>query len=250
MRKAVLQERVKATGDISKPMVYGNVLHAVFQSALEGNDFSTERLHLHIDRIVVDNIESFFLLQEEISVAVEHVRSKLPLIQEWAKLYLSSKPNAKATVPDHRGPVTPIVAINKLLEVEEHIWSPSYGLKGTKGNSAKTLTIPLELKTGRSQSIEHRAQTMLYTLLMSDRYDINVHMGLLYYMEANEMIRVPAIKNELRELIIKRNQVASYMYMRETLPEMRQDEHACSRCYAKTSCFVYHKVAQLKAVEW
>ncbi|KAF8534757.1 hypothetical protein BDD12DRAFT_389116 [Trichophaea hybrida] len=111
-----------------------------------------------------------------------------------------------------------------------------------KGNSAKTLTIPLELKTGRSQSIEHRAQTMLYTLLMSDRYDINVHTGLLYYMEANEMIRVPAIKDELRELIIKRNQVASYMYMRETLPEMRQDEHACSRCYAKTSCFVYHKL--------
>jgi len=166
---------------------------------------------------------------------------------------------AKATVVDHRGPATPIVAINKLLEVEEHIWSPSYGLKGnidatvqaivvepkgkgTKGNSAKTLTIPLELKTGRSQSMAHRAQTMLYSLLMSDRYDINVHMGLLYYMEANEMIRVPAIKNELRELIIKRNEVASYIYARETLPGMLQDEHSCSRCYAKNSCFVYHKV--------
>jgi DNA replication ATP-dependent helicase Dna2 len=93
MRKAVLQERVKATGDISKPMVYGNVLHAVFQSALESNDFSTERLHMHIDRVVIDNIESFFLLQEEIAVAIAHVRSKLPLIQEWANLYLSSKPN-------------------------------------------------------------------------------------------------------------------------------------------------------------
>lgn len=35
----------------------------------------------------------------------------------------------------------------------------------------KTLTIPLELKTGKNAgSTMHRAQTMLYTLLMSDRY--------------------------------------------------------------------------------
>lgn len=150
------------------------------------------------------------------------------------------------------------MAINKLLDVEEHIWSPLWGLKGNidatvqaviiepkpvKGTkTARTLTIPLELKTGRSQNMAHRAQTMLYTLLMSDRYDIKVLSGLLYYMETREMIRVPAIKNELKELVIKRNQVASFMCARETLPEMLQDEHACTRCYAKTACFVYHKV--------
>jgi DNA replication ATP-dependent helicase Dna2 len=114
--------------------------------------------------------------------------------------------------------------------------------KGDKGSSSKTLTVPLELKTGRSHAMEHRAQTMLYTLLMSDRYDINVSGGLLYYLETNEMIRVPAIRNELRELIIKRNHVANFISMRETLPKMLLDQHACSRCYAKTSCFIYHKV--------
>lgn len=276
MRKAVLQERVKATSDISKPMVYGNVLHAVFQSGLEDSDFSTESLHSHLDRIVADNIEGFYLLKEEIPVAIAHVRSKLPLLQEWAGLFLSSKPNvlppshqipifnadrfkAKATVLDHRGSRTPIVAINKLLEVEERVWSPSYGLKGnidatvqativepkgkgTAGNSAKTLVVPLELKTGRSQSMAHRAQTMLYTLLASDRYDLNVLTGLLYYMEANEMVRIPTIKNELRDLIIKRNAVADYISSRDSLPEMLKDEYSCSRCYAKTSCFIYHKV--------
>ena len=112
--------------------------------------------------------------------------------------------------------------------------------KGTQ--AAKTLTLPLELKTGKAQDLSHRAQTMLYTLLMSDRYDINVLGGLLYYMETGEMIRVPAIKNELKELVMKRNQVASFMCARETLPEMLQDERTCSYCYAKTSCFVYHKV--------
>ena len=73
------------------------------------------------------------------------------------------------------------MSINKLLDVEEHVWSPQYGLKGNidatvqvlmkDGGTEKTLTIPLELKTGRNTSNEaHRAQTALYTLLLSDRY--------------------------------------------------------------------------------
>lgn len=86
-----------------------------------------------------------------------------------------------STVTDYRGGSQPLVAVNKLLDIEEHVWSPLYGLKGNidatvqavlaEGASKKTLTVPLELKTGRNSSVvAHRAQTMLYTLLMSDRY--------------------------------------------------------------------------------
>ena len=73
------------------------------------------------------------------------------------------------------------LSINKLLEVEEHIWSPMYGIKGNidatvqvacrDGGTDKTLVVPLELKTGKKDtSMAHRAQTALYTLLLSDRY--------------------------------------------------------------------------------
>ena len=92
MRKAVLQDRVKATGDISKPMVYGNIIHTLFQAALEGHDFSTAALHSHIDRIVSNNIESLYLLREEIADAIVYVRAKVPLLQEWAKIFLSATP--------------------------------------------------------------------------------------------------------------------------------------------------------------
>jgi DNA replication ATP-dependent helicase Dna2 len=272
MRKAVLQDRVKATSDISKPMVYGNIIHTLFQAALEGHDFSTAALHSHIDRIVSNNIESLYLLREEIADAIAYVRAKVPLLQEWAKIFLSARPTVcfslylsqtsltvqyNATVADHRGRGAPKIAINKLLDIEEHIWAPSYGLKGNidatvqaivierDGKDRKTLAMPLELKTGRNtQATAHRAQTMLYTLLMSDRYDMDVQNGLLYYMETAEMMRIPAVRNELRELISKRNQVAAYMHIRESLPEMLRDDYACSRCYAKTPCFVYHKVCQ------
>ena len=73
-----------------------------------------------------------------------------------------------------------LMSINKLLEVEEKVWSPMYGLKGNvdatvlvllqDGSHEMTLTVPFELKTGKHQSAAHKAQTSLYTLLLSDRY--------------------------------------------------------------------------------
>ena len=74
------------------------------------------------------------------------------------------------------------MSINKLLEVEEHVWSPMYGLKGNidatvqirleEDDGTKTLTVPFELKTGKHSSAAHKAQTSLYTLLLSDRYGV------------------------------------------------------------------------------
>ena len=72
------------------------------------------------------------------------------------------------------------MCINKLLEVEEKVWSPMFGLKGNvdatvqvklqSGTNEATLTVPFELKTGKHSSAAHKAQTSLYTLLLSDRY--------------------------------------------------------------------------------
>ena len=73
------------------------------------------------------------------------------------------------------------MSINKLLDVEEHVWSPMYGLKGNidatvqvtmqDGEEETTLIVPFEVKTGsNSSNAAHKAQTALYTLLLSDRY--------------------------------------------------------------------------------
>lgn len=73
------------------------------------------------------------------------------------------------------------MSINKLLDVEEHVWSPQYGLKGNIDATVqvvmhddlgeRVLTVPLEVKTGRNtSSTAHEAQTALYNLLLSNRY--------------------------------------------------------------------------------
>lgn len=75
------------------------------------------------------------------------------------------------------------MCVNKLLEVEEHVWAPMYGLKGNidatvqinlqEGDDEKTLTVPFELKTGKHFSAAHKAQTSLYTLLLANRYGMS-----------------------------------------------------------------------------
>lgn len=94
-RKAVMQDRVKATGDVSRPMVYGNILHALFQVALEANDFSTTYLNTGVDKLVIEHVESLYVLHEEIPVATEYLRSKLGLLQDWAKTFVSAKPKVQ-----------------------------------------------------------------------------------------------------------------------------------------------------------
>lgn len=92
----------------------------------------------------------------------------------------------EAILSDSRAPVDdPLrLAITQTCDIEEDIWSPKYGLKGKvdvsvmgrfKGGGedeeGENKVIPFEIKTGRAVAgNEHRAQTMLYTLLMSDRY--------------------------------------------------------------------------------
>lgn len=146
------------------------------------------------------------------------------------------------------------MAVTKLLDVEEHVWSPMYGLKGNidatvevamlDGKQTRTLTVPFEVKTGKNANTSHVAQTALYTLLLSDRYDIDISYGVLYYMETSKTMRIPAIRHELRQMILQRNELACHVRERSVqLPPMLQSKHMCGRCYAKTSCFIYHKLA-------
>lgn len=124
------------------------------------------------------------------------------------------------------------MAITQLHDVEEDIWSPTYGLKGkldatvqalissppslpTQTRSTTTHPTPLEIKTGRAiAGTEHRAQTLLYTLLASERYATPVPAGLLYYTQSEEVVKVPANRNEIRALLAQRNLLAGFVVRR------------------------------------
>ncbi|WEW61569.1 DNA replication endonuclease-helicase Dna2 [Emydomyces testavorans] len=251
-RRAVLQDRIKATSDASKPQVYGHILHEVFQEAMKANRWELDWLKSLIETTLPKYLEQLYQIHMEPSEAAEYLQTKMPALRAWAEVFIHNQPTPESTVEDRNGTKARL-CINKLLEVEEHVWSPTYGLKGNvdatvqvvlQGKAElKTLTVPLELKTGRNSTNEtHRAQTALYSLLLSDRYDIDVTFGLLYYLEVSKTQRVRAIPAEIRQMIQQRNRLAGYVRERLDLPPMLKNPRLCNQCYAKSSCFVYHKL--------
>lgn len=194
------------------------------------------------------------------------------------------------------GSQTALLSIKAPLDIEEDIWSPTFGLKGKLDASLDAVVevieraqdpfkraicpvtrsmsahkFPFEIKTGRPVTgMEHRAQTMLYTLLMSERYDCDVQSGLLYYTQSEEVVRVPAVRNEIAALVMLRNEMAQYMMRRMTslrggdtyaehvnpalrdveecvtppesfLPPTIDDARTCGKCYVVDTCMLYRR---------
>jgi DNA replication ATP-dependent helicase Dna2 len=256
MRRAVLQDRVKATNAASQPQVYGHILHEIFGHALRLNKWDHQTFLAIIEKTLPSYIESLYEIGVQIADATEYLLGKSPELMAWASVFVGEKFSSDALIRDRNGVLVP-TTINKLLEVEEHIWSPMYGLKGNidatvqvqmqlPGEAApKTLLVPLELKTGKKDNVEqHRVQTALYTLLLSDRYDINVTCGVLYYMETSKTFRVEGIRNEIRHMVIERNELACYVHDKLALPPMIKKQHLCKTCYSKSACFTYHRLSE------
>jgi DNA replication ATP-dependent helicase Dna2 len=256
MRRAVLQDRVKATNAVSQPQVYGHILHEIFGYALKLNKWDQQTFREIIDKVLPSYIESLYEIGVRIPDATEYLLGKQSELMGWASVFVGDTLSADAVIRDRHGVLVP-ATITKLLELEEHIWSPMYGLKGNidatvqakmklpNDEKPRTLLVPFELKTGKRDNVEqHRVQTALYTLLLSDRYDINVTCGMLYYMETNKTFRVEGIRNEIRHMIIERNELACYVHDKLALPPMIKKQHLCKSCYSKSACFTYHKLCE------
>ncbi|KAJ5027060.1 DNA replication factor Dna2-domain-containing protein [Bipolaris maydis] len=254
LRRAVLQDRVKATSRANAPMLYGTLLHELFQEAIKVNKWDTAFLLETIEKLLPSHMETILEINSTCEDVKEHMSSKLPELQAWAKIFVCAEPQADAVVRERNGRQC-TMSINKLLDVEEHVWSPMYGLKGNidatvqvtmrDDQGERTLTVPFEVKTGKNSSnAAHVAQTALYNLLLSNRYDVNIAYGILYYLETSDISRIPAIRNDIIHMIIKRNELACYVRDRIDLPPVLKEDFKCQKCYAQEACFLYHNLVE------
>ncbi|KAJ3256230.1 Tripartite DNA replication factor [Chytriomyces hyalinus] len=259
LRRSVFQDLCRVTNDSSPALVYGKILHEVFQTCLlrKSDGFSDSMLEKVIGTQVHACLEDLWAIGETEESAKLHMMEMVPSIKDWGRKYYGKLINSSGTISvarsDTREKTT--ACVSKVLDIEEHIWSPTWGIKGNidaslevkiqTGNlRSSTAIMPFEIKTGKSTTaLNHRAQASLYTLMMQDRYDIDVSGSMLYYMKTGEMIHIPFNRNEARGLIINRNRLAQSVTTR-TLPGMLQNSNACTRCYSLNTCLVYHKAVE------
>lgn len=155
------------------------------------------------------------------------------------------------------------IRVIRILNAEQMIISHNLGLKGkldlvmqceyssNNQNTLKRAIIPFELKTGENEIYTHNGQTMLYCLLLMQKYkqyeNIN---GLLYYLRKNKLIHIKPKSAEIVNLLIRRNFLAKFMKNlystshKLELPPMLANNHECSRCYMNHVCSLVNQTLE------
>ncbi|PHZ11946.1 Dna2-domain-containing protein [Rhizopus microsporus ATCC 52813] len=259
LRRSILQTKIRGVTECTEALVHGSILHRVLQNALLTGDFSIESIKEEMEQIVASSLENLYTLDVDEKTTLEALNQYVESIHEFGNMFVGNEPKPNARVSSDKGPDAAkalgceTVAISKVLDIEEHLWSPTYGLKGMIDASVqlkmspinRVLTVPFELKTGKSSKfLTNRAQTVLYTLLMSDRYDIDIGAGILYYSKTNSLYLVPALRNEVASMIIARNELASALYSHQVIPPMIKNFHTCQYCCLADACTIYHKAIE------
>ncbi|KAI0654950.1 Dna2-domain-containing protein [Cubamyces menziesii] len=295
LRKPLLSNMVRSSSDVTPALVWGNMLHEVMQTCLSVARWDDKFIDKQITEVAQRGLGELLRLDMGIDQAIIEVKSKAKGLKAFAEKYISQSPKPGAFLTNTRAAQgeSSLLAIPHLYDVEEDIWSPTYGLKGKIDASVEAVVhdiddhstpfaraapkvnknsspMPFEIKTGRAVAgMEHRAQTMLYTLLMGERYGVDVPSGLLYYTQSEEVVRVPAARNEIRALFVLRNDMAGYIMRRlrttaylsglqdeeadeqdinagvePFLPPTIDDHRTCGKCYALDTCMLYRKAVE------
>ncbi|KAM5140441.1 DNA replication ATP-dependent helicase/nuclease DNA2 [Mantella aurantiaca] len=262
LRRSVLSEKFRASDKGSKQMLIGTMLHDIFQKATTrgfGRDI-LQKLALQTVHGPKYLKEMYQLNLNQVDV-MQEVGEYLPSFEKWASESLIPA-QQQATLNLSAGGST--AQVSEFLDIEENIWSPRFGLKGKIDVTAKVKihqkaknhlkTMPLELKTGKeSNSIEHRSQVILYTLLSQERRE-DPESGLLLYLKSGTMYTVPANHLDKRELLKIRNGLSFYLanvvqkskneskeIRLSTLPTMIADKQACKFCSQLRNCALYSR---------
>jgi CRISPR/Cas system-associated exonuclease Cas4 (RecB family) len=264
LRKSVLSERFRSADSATPAMVYGTLLHEVFARCCLKNAFTVDAIVHAVDEVLPEFLDELYAIDTPVAAAREELLAYVPTLTLWAGKFMQrSRPEQQVNMDaqhDRNAPFTDRVSISRVLDIEENCWTPRLGLKGkvdasveitihrqrrgTMRQQAKEVvrTAPLELKTGRTVphgSPAHRAQVILYTLMMGD-LGTNLDAGLLYYMKSGDMYGVAVVADEVRHLLVARNRLARYLCKGHSYPPMLRQPSECGRCYHLGLCMLVH----------
>ncbi|TVU15982.1 hypothetical protein EJB05_39528, partial [Eragrostis curvula] len=256
-RRSVLDDRLKSN-EYSTHALIGTLLHQVFQAGLLEDAPSRQFLEQQAKEILLKNLDSLYACGASESNTYSTLIEAIPKILNWFKCFLKGSKCSNVDFGRTEGRKT--IGVTEVMDIEEMAWAPRYGLKGIIDASVRSRVdscnggsydriMPLEFKTGKGTSgqtaMEHSAQVILYTLLMTERYlNKDIDSGLLYYLHTDQTMGIKVKRSDLIGLIMRRNELATEIRKASTsqsFPAMLQSPSTCNGCRHLTSCTIYHK---------
>ncbi|KAM9232983.1 DNA replication ATP-dependent helicase/nuclease DNA2 [Leptosomus discolor] len=274
-RRAVLSERFRGSESGSRQTLVGTILHEIFQQSVT-NYLAQEKVEELANKIVYGQkyLKEMYHLNLKQTEIMQEVEEYLPSFFKWMEDFMHNPANRnkmqlKLSSAEKTEDLSSKIEIVDILNIEENIWSPRFGLKGKIDVTARvkiycrsgvqSRIMPLELKSGKeSNSIEHRSQVILYTLLNLERR-VDPEAGFLLYLKTGTMYPVSGARMDRRELMKLRNHVAFYLThstyksavggqhsQLAALPPVIDDSQACKHCSQIHNCFLYNRAVEQK----
>ncbi|GAV87672.1 Cas_Cas4 domain-containing protein/Dna2 domain-containing protein/AAA_11 domain-containing protein/AAA_12 domain-containing protein [Cephalotus follicularis] len=257
-RRTVLDERLKSS-EHSTAALIGTMLHQIFQAGLVKETPTISFLEEFTRMVLQKNIESLYACGANENDIHKTLIDAVPKLFNWIILFKNSEGASAPTVEFGSSDTLNKVKLSEVIDIEEMSWAPKYGLKGmidasvrvkiqSDRNEVNEKIVPLEFKSGKvsngQSSMEHRAQVILYTLLMSERYMKHIDSGLLYYLQSNQTQGIAVRRSDLIGLIMRRNELANDILkasITQQLPPMLRSRSMCKGCRHLEVCTIYHR---------
>ncbi|MES1914139.1 MAG: hypothetical protein MHM6MM_006259, partial [Cercozoa sp. M6MM] len=224
-RAAVLSRRYRLTDPLEgkKPVaaVNGSLAHALLQEAMTYRRFDLDSLYRFSRRVVKELQRDLVACDIAESEALEFLESLFPSIRAVFQSYIERE-TAVRWPCDNKKPS--LLAIDHVLDIEEVMASPRFAVRGVADLSVVSTgsdLMPIEVKTGRP-GMQHRAQALVYALLMGERYGTDVDSALLLYLRKGDELSMQAHQvhaSDMRYLLSLRNQVARHVDLRAQLAQ-------------------------------
>ncbi|CAI2367503.1 unnamed protein product [Moneuplotes crassus] len=253
VRRGVFSEIFKSSSIEKKGnMVLGNIVHSTFEKFVA-------RIHKEMESIKeIKKSEVTEMINEAVSSHIVSLR-QVNMPEEHAREFLKKSVNAIITwlggimKPDSK---EFNIQLKECVGTEQEYQSTKYGFRG-KIDSIVVLKdkklnedsfAALELKTGKKEQGHHRAQVILYALLIMERFaeSASPRNLLLYIMKTGKTHIIKAAREEFCALIQRRNELAKLQKLCNLgkpmiLPPMLNEKKAkeCEFCYMNRQCSMY-----------
>ncbi|KAI0461345.1 hypothetical protein LJB42_001013 [Komagataella kurtzmanii] len=255
-RRSFIKNKLTFPGESSIPLIVGVIVHTVFQQCLAAGNITDDFISTLIEGELNANLFSIFSINESRETVREKIQEHVPFIKQWHDTYIRSIPVSKSSTAIGGTKNKAMVSASNILDIEENIWSPVFGLRGLidvtveaciKGpNNDGRFVVPLELKTGSREYISHRAQVSLYSLLVRERYDIDSDYFFLVFTKLKSVQLHNIKQHDLRLIVQLRNELSGYLKLTNGLnklpPLIKQSE--CDRCDVLVPCMALNKLIE------
>ncbi|KAL6122396.1 hypothetical protein NUSPORA_00579 [Nucleospora cyclopteri] len=166
---------------LNRSLVIGTAIHKVLQEIVQTKCFDIKFISQRINMFITENVLTLY----RCNITEKELRNEI--LKQMVNILDFSK------------------KMEDLEDIEFCLISDIFNLKGNIDILCKKCVV--EVKTGKYMHVSHRAQVLLYSLMLAGVTEEKLKIPIIFYTLSGNAHQISVQHSEIRDLIIKRNRI-------------------------------------------